>query len=466
MSKTQSRVESSSGNVLAQNFTPLSLLRFALPTMTMMLFMGLYTIVDTIFVARFVDEYALSAINIVCPVVNLTVGFGTMLATGGNAILSRQMGSGRNQEAKESFSLLILAGCLAGVCIAIGGLCWLKPLIYRLGASDLLYPYCRDYLRVFLCFVPANILQTLFQNFFVTAGKPGLGLTTAVIAGVANIVFDYVFIVLADRGIAGAALGTGIGYVLPGLVGLWYFVQQTRVKPASNLCFCKLRRSEHGWRVQRRILWESCCNGLSEMVNQSATAVTTLLFNRVMMSLAGETGVAAITILIYTQFLLSTLYIGYSMGVAPVIGYNYGKKDTQQQKAILRICARFIRLLSIGVFLLCRLGGRFLIALFVAHDSNVYQLSVDGFAIFSYSFLFCGWNIFTSARFTALSNGKISAILSLLRTFGLVTTGLLFLPQIGGMMGVWLAVPLAEGIVFVISLVCVWYYPKRQGYRE
>jgi len=439
-------------NALAQNFNAFSLLRFALPSIAMMIFMGLYTIVDTIFAARFVNEYALSAINIVCPVVNVTVGLGTMLASGGSAIISREMGRGMAQKAKEDFSLIIVAGIALGLMITLTGLSCRSALIYALGASDLLYPYCRDYLTILLLFLPANVLQTLFQNLFVAAGKPGLGFAVSIAAGAANIVFDYVFIVCAGMGIAGAALGTGIGYSLPAAVGLIYFSKNT-----GTLSFCRPK-------LDIKLLGECCYNGSSEMLGQLAGAVTTLLFNQIMISLAGESGVAAITIIIYSQFLLSTLYIGYSMGVAPVIGYHYGSQNTQQQKVIFRICIRFILITSLLTFLLCLSCSRFLSALFVDSNSDAYRLSVTGFSLFAYSFLFCGLNIFTSAMFTAFSNGVISAVLSLLRSFGLVTAGLLVLPKLCGLVGVWLAVPIAEGIVFLLSLLCLYQYRKRYGY--
>ena len=334
--------------VFSQSFSAMALLRFAFPTMAMMVFMGLYTMVDTVFAARFVNEYALSAINVVCPVINLTVGLGTMLAAGGNAIISRKMGCERGQEAKENFTLLTAAGIALGLVITAVGLVFLKPLLHFLGAGGLLFPYCRTYLVILLLFAPANILQTLFQNFFITAGRPGMGFVVSFLAGTANILFDYVFMALANLGIAGAALGTGIGYLLPGIVGLCYFS-----KSRGPLSFCRPK-------FDRKVLAESCFNGSSEMVSQLATAVTTLLFNRIMMSLAGESGVAAITILIYSQFLLNTLFIGYSMGVAPVIGYHYGSKNTEQLKRILRVCIRFILAVSVAVFALCGWGNRFI----------------------------------------------------------------------------------------------------------
>lgn len=441
-----------SDNVLGQQWGAGSLLRFAFPTIVMMIFMGLYTAVDTIFVAQFVNTDALSSINIVCPVINITVGLGTMLAAGGNAVVSRKLGLGENQEAKEDFTLLILTGAVIGFLILLGGTIWSEKMIYTLGASELLFPYCKDYLKVLLPFIPANVLQTLFSNLLVTAGKPGLGFGLSVLAGVANIILDYILIVPCGLGIRGAALGTGFGYLIPAAAGLAYFA---RGRGALSFTKPKLK-----WGV----IGESCFNGSSEMVGQLSAAVTTFLFNRTMLALRGENGVAAITIMIYAQFLLNTLYIGFSMGVAPIIGFNYGNKNHMQQKRVFSISMGFIAAASVLMFAVSRCAGPHIVRLFAQEASEVYRIAADGFAVFSYSFLFCGLNIFTSAMFTALSNGRVSAVLSFLRTFGLLAGGILLLPRIWGITGVWLAVPAAEGIMAVVSTACLIYYSKRYAY--
>ncbi|WP_300587543.1 MATE family efflux transporter, partial [uncultured Oscillibacter sp.] len=208
----------------------------------------------------------------------------------------------------------------------------------------------------------------------------------------------------------------------------------------------------------------SCFNGSSEMVSQLATAVTTFLFNRTMMNLLGENGVAAITIIIYSQFLLNTLYIGYSMGIAPIIGFNYGNRNAVRQRRVFSISMGFIGLASVLIFAVSMLGGSYIVRLFADETSEVYRIAASGFTIFSYSFLFCGLNNFTSAMFTVLSNGKVSAVLSFLRTFGLLAGGILLLPRIWGITGVWLAVPAAEGIMFVVSAACLFHYRKRYCY--
>ena len=428
-------------NPLSQNFTIKSLLKFTFPTILMMLFMGLYTVIDTIFVARLVDTNALSALNIVCPVINLIVGLGTMLATGGGAIVARKMGEGKPMRASQDFTLIISAGVLSGILIASLGTLFIDRIIWGLGASSILFSYCKEYLLILLLFTPASILQVLFQNLIVTAGWPEAGMLLGVSAGIANIFLDYVFMALFQMGIKGAALGTGIGYLIPAVTGIFFFFSGK-----SSLYFTKPI-------IDISLLTESCTNGFSEMVSQSAAAVTTFLFNRIMMKLLGENGVAAITIIIYTQFLLSALYIGFSMGAAPIISYNYGKQDKKQLKNIFSICVRFIIFVSISVFGIAFVFGSPLVRIFSEKGTSVYEIARNGFLIFPFSFLFCGLNIFTSAAFTALSNGKLSALLSFLRTFGLITVLLLILPKFLVVTGVWLAVPIAELLTMITALI-------------
>lgn len=429
-----------------------SLLKFAFPTIVMMLLMGLYTIVDTIFVARFVGTNALSALNIVCPVINLIVGLGTMLATGGSAIVARKMGEGENVRASQDFTLIVAAGALLGVAITVLGAVFIDSIIWRLGASGILFPYCREYLFLLLLFTSASMMQVLFQNLIVTAGRPGIGMALGISAGAANILFDYIFMVPLQMGIKGAALGTGIGYLIPTVAGILFFTVGN-----GSLQFRMPVMDIH-------ILAGSCTNGFSEMVSQTASAVTTFLFNRTMMKLLGEDGVAAITIIIYTQFLLTALYIGFSMGVAPVISYNYGKQDNARLKKVFSICMRFIILASIVIFGVAYVFGSPLVSFFAEKGTSVYEIARNGFLIFPFSFLFCGLNIFTSATFTALSNGKLSAVLSFLRTFGLILVFLLILPELMGVAGVWLAVPIAELLTMVVALSFLYQNKDRYHY--
>ena len=292
-------------NSIAQKFNVFTLLKFAFPTMVMMVFMSLYTIVDGIFVSRFVGSNALSAVNIVYPVLNLLFACGIMLSTGGSAIVARQIGEKREQEARENFSLLAAVSVLIGIVILAFGLLFLEPLCRVLGATPVIMEDCKIYLGVLLGFGPLTMLQMFFQVFFVTAGKPGLGLVLTISGGVANMVLDYVLMGPMEMGVLGAALATGFGQAIMAVAGVGYFFW---VK--GSLHFVKPV-------FRGQILLQSCGNGSSEMVSNLSTAVVTFLFNITMLSLVGEDGVAAITIVLYGQFLFTSLYLGFSMGVGP-----------------------------------------------------------------------------------------------------------------------------------------------------
>ena len=295
-------------NSIAKDFKFLSLLRFAFPTMVMMVFMSLYTIVDGIFVSRLVGTSALSALNIVYPAISLLIAVGVMFATGGSAIIARKLGEKEEDAARADFSTLILTGIIIGLLFLILGNIFAEPIAKLLGATDALLSDCLSYLKVSLYFAPACILQLLFQSFFVAAGKPILGLTLTITGGLANMVLDYAFMGPLDMGVGGAALATGIGQLVPAVFGLFYFffVRTGSIYIVKPHFYASL-------------LTESSLNGSSEMVTNLSNAIITYLFNIMMLKFLGEPGVAAITIVLYGQFLFNALYMGYSMGVAPVI---------------------------------------------------------------------------------------------------------------------------------------------------
>lgn len=429
-------------NILAKKFTFGSLLKFALPNIIMMIFFSMYTMVDGVFVSRLIGTNALSAVNIVYPIANVVLAVGIMLATGGGAVIAKKMGEGRNSEARSNLSLIVCVGVALGIIMMILGLVFVNPLLHFLGASEALYGYCYDYAVMLLLFTVPAILQMLFQTFFVTAGKPGIGLMMTILGGAANIVLDYVFIGPMGMGIAGAALATGIGYCIPGVFGLFYFLFMRK----GVLHFGKPR-------FDGGVILKSCSNGSSEMVSNLAAAITTILMNLIMMRYLGEDGVAAISVILYAQFLLMALYLGYSGGVAPVVAYNYGDKNTDQLKKLLGISLKFIVICSIATFLVSLLAANSIVSVFSPPGTNVHELAVHGFMLFSPAYLFMGVNVFASAFFTALSNGKVSAIISFLRTFAFLVGMLLLLPEIMGAEGVWLAVPLAEAGALIVSIL-------------
>lgn len=430
---------------LSKKFTFGSLLLFALPTTIMMVVMSLYTIIDGVFVSRFVSTNALSSINIVYPVVNIVLGVSVMLSMGSNAIVAKKMGEGRADSARETFSTIILLNIVIGLGVAILGNLAAVPLVRMLGSSDVLLEDCVTYLRWQLAFAPALMLQIQFQMFFVTEGRPGIGLFLTLLAGIANAVLDYVLIVPLGMGIAGASIATVTGYMIPAVIGLIYFANARR-----TLWFVRPR-------FVKPELKETCINGSSEMVTNLSSGVITFLFNLLMMHFAGEDGVAAITIIQYSQFLLNALFMGFSQGVSPVISFNYGSGNQTQLRQVFKTSAIFTCVSSVIIFLMAQFGGSMVVGIFAQPGTPVYDLARHGFMVFACSFLFSGLTIFSSALFTALSDGRISAIISFVRTFGLIITSLMVLPFLLGIDGVWLAVPIAE---FGGTLLCLHYIKK------
>lgn len=439
-------------NLLEKKITLTSLIKYTLPTVIMMMFFSLYTIVDGMFISRFVGANALSSTNIVYPVINILIGIGVMFATGGSAIVAKTMGENKNEEAREYFTLITISTIIVGIVVEIICIVFINDIIYALGSTKSLFFYCKEYLFFMIIFTPFIILKLYFDYFLVTAGVPNLGLLSSVAGGILNIVLDYVFIVQLNMGVRGAALATCIGYVLPSIVGVIYFFNKNNllhfVKPKFNF----------------KIISRSCSNGMSEMVTQISSGLTTFLFNIVMIKFLGEEGVAAITIMLYMQFLLNAAYLGFTSGVSPRISYNYGRQDENQVGNLFKYSIIIISAFGVITFIMSRAMSEILISLFATKGSTLFEISHNGFMIFSISFLVAGINIFGSGMFTAFSNGKISAILSLLRTFVFFLMGIFVLPRIMGVDGVWLVVPFAEVATMIVSLIFMYKYKKEYLY--
>ncbi len=437
-----------------ENVTAKKMIKIVLPSILMMILMSLYSIVDGIFVSRYVGSLALSAINIVYPVVSIIFAIGTMLATGGNAIVSRYLGEKRIDEARQSFSFFVSVGLIFSLIFVIISILFAKELSLALGASDLLLDYCVTYLKLMLFFSPVAMLQALFQSFFVTASRPSLGLKLSFIAGAMNVVLDYLFVARMNLGIAGAAIATGLGQMVPAIVGLILFTFSR-----ETLYFVKFKTN---WKV----LFEACYNGSSEMITQLSSGVITFLFNIILMRLVGETGVAAITILFYAQFVFQAFYLGFSIGVAPIVGYKYGAKEKESLKHIYKSSFIFVIVSSLFITILAYFSTNPLVSIFTK-EAATYTMATEGFRIFLLSFIFCGFNIVTSGFFTALSNGKVSAIISLCRTFIFMGASLILLAKYLGITGVWLSIPVEE--VFSLGLCIVYHFiyfikPTKKNY--
>lgn len=438
---------------LSKHFTFGSLVVFAIPNVVMMICLSMYTIVDGMFVSRILGTIALSAVNMVYPAICLEMSIAIMIATGGSAIISKKLGEGKEDEARRDFSFLVLVEIIIGLLFAIIGTLFTKQIVRLLGASDLQLQMCIDYARFIFAFAPAFFLQTAFQTFFVTAGKPTLGLIVTLSAGVANILLDYVFMSPLSMGIKGAAIATGIGYCIPVLVGISYFLFTKK----NVLRFVKPKFSGY-------VLLHSCTNGSSEMVTNLANAITTFLFNYTFMKFYGEDGVAAITIVLYFQYIFTALYFGYSNGVAPIISYKYGSKDEKQLQSIFRYSLMILAISMILSNLLVHLTLHQVITIFTPASNNVYTIIVKGFLYYSISFIFMEIGIFASALFTAFSDGKISAIISFARTFVFTMGAILILPLILDAFGAWIAVSVAEILGAIVAIVFLFLKRHKYGY--
>lgn len=428
-------------NPLAKKYSMLSLIAFAAPNMVMMLFSSMYIIVDGIFVSRFLGTLALSAVNMIYPIVCFQMAVGIMIATGGSAIIARKLGEGKERSACETFSFLVLVTFAAGVIMAVLGVAFIDQIMSVLGVSPLQADLCRVYGIIMSAFAPFFLLQTAFQVFFVTAGRPGVGLVVIVIAGITNMALDYLFMGPMNFGIAGAALATGIGYCIPSLVGMIYFFNLK----SRRLHFARPR-------FDGGALLKACSNGSSEMVTNLANAVTTLLFNIIFMRYWGEDGVASITIVMYFQYVLTAVHFGYANGVAPIISFKYGCQDGKQLRRIIKNSLWFVALCSIGAFFLSQYLAGPVAAFFSSKGSRVYEITVEGLRLYAVGFILMGISIFASAMFTALSDGRTSAIISFARTFLFLVAMILLLPPLLGETGVWLTVPAAELLGILVAI--------------
>ena len=433
-------------NTLQNRITFTSLIKYTLPTIIMMICFSLYTIIDGMFISRFVGADALSASNIVYPIIFLVLGVGTMFATGGSAIVARKL--------RENFTLITLGALMVGMIIEIITIIFMKKIIYLLGSTDALYFYCKEYLLYMILFTPFIILKFFFDYFLVTAGAAKLGLFSGLLGGVVNIILDYVFMVNINMGIKGAALATCIGYIVPSFIGIFYFLNKKHtlhfVKPKLTL----------------NVLANCCSNGYSEMITQISNCVTTFVYNVVLMKLLGADGVASITIILYIQMLLNAAYMGFISGVQPRISFNYGSKNSEQLKNIIKYSLMIIYIFALFTFSLSRQNANFLISIFTSKESSLFGITHNAFMIFSFGFLFNGINIFTSGMFTAFSNGKVSAIISSLRTFIFFIIGMMIFPNLFGVNGVWMVVPFAEIITLIVSLVYIYKYRKEYMYEN
>ena len=417
------------------------LILFALPTIFSNIFGNLYTAVDGIFVARFVDTGALSAINISMPMAYLASALGMMFGTGGNALIAKKIGEGKQQEALEDFSLLMAVAFLFSLVLSALCFIFLDPLCRFLGSDEALLHYCRQYMIPGLISIPFAVFGMMFQPSFITVGKAGLGAFLSVLGGVLNIMLDWLFMSKFDWGLAGAAIATGIGYAVPSVIGVIWFCANR--KQALYVVRPK-------WRAKTII--DSCINGSSEMVSILAYSVVAILFNRILMNLGGSDGVASLSIIWYAQGLFGSLFRGYINGISSVVSYNLGRRDKERLSRLFRISVWILLAASAAVTVISYLLGGTVVNFFAEGSEHVATISLHGFRIVATSFIMMAVNVFASGWFTALNDGKTSAILSFCRTIVFMVIPVLVLPQIFEMDGVWMSISAGEMLSLAMSI--------------
>lgn len=426
-----------------------NIMRFALPTIAMSVFMSFYTMADGLFVSNLIGTNALSAINLTAPVIALVTAVSTMLATGGSAAIMKKMGEGKEKEAREDFTTLIIINVVVGLIMCTVGYLCMEFIFSHMDITADVSAYCVDYLSYYLLFTIPILLMNNFSLYLIASGKSSLSFICSVGGGIANIVLDYVFIKIMNMGIGGAAIATGLGYSVTAVVGLIVFAGR------KNLLYFE----KPIWRFD--VLKKVVTNGCSEMATALVTGITTLIFNWTMLQYVGQDGVAAITIIMYVLMFVSSLFSGYSYGVAPMISYYYGEQNHGKLKKLIRISLMIIAVISISSVSLSIAITEPLVSVFTRPDNPVYALAVTGNRICSLALLFIGFNIFASGMFTALNNGIVSAVLAFSRSFVFMIVCLLLLPVLFGVTGIWLANPLAELLSVILAMVMFFKYKKQ-----
>ena len=439
-------------NAYVKPVTLKNILKFAVPTIAMTVFMSFYTMVDGLFVSNLIGTDALSAINLTAPVIQLVTAVSTMLATGGSAVIMKKMGEQKSGEAKEDFTFLILINVFVGMVMCMAGYLSMDRIFAGMGLSAEVEKYCVEYLSRYLVFTIPILLMNNFTLYMIASGKATLSLICSVTGGLLNMALDYLFIAVFHMGISGAAIATGMGYSVTAVVGLFVFCRKKSLLHFQKPVF--------RWKV----LVNAAANGCSEMATALVTGIITMMFNWTMLRYVGENGVAAVTIIMYVLMFASSLYTGYSYGVAPMVSYYYGEGNHGKLKKLVGTSFRVIAFISIMTVAASFALTRPLVSVFARPDNPVYDLAVTGNRICTIALCFIGYNIFASGMFTALSNGVVSAVLAFSRSFVFMLAAMIMLPLLFGVNGIWLATPAAELMALALSAFMLRKYRKRYEY--
>lgn len=439
---------------LSDHFTYGRLIRFTLPSIGMMIFTSIYGVVDGFFVSNYAGKTPFAAINLIYPLLAIFSTVGFIFGTGGSALVAKTFGEGDREKGNRYFSLFVYVCLVLGAIFAVVGILFVPYAATALGATGAMRDDAVLYARIILVSLPMNVLQYLFQSFMVTAEKPMLGLWITVSSGVTNMVLDAVLVILLPQEykLAGAAVATAMSQVVGGLVPLIYFSRK-------NSSILRLGRTKYDGRA----IWKACTNGSSEFMSNISMSLVGMLYNLQLIKYADEDGVAAYGVMMYVSMIFAAVFIGYSIGTAPVIGFHDGAQNHDELHGLLRKSLIMIGLFGIGMIAAAELLAVPLSRIFVGYDPELMALTVSGFRIFGLSFGFMGFAIFFSSFFTALNDGITSAIISFLRTLVFQSVAVMILPQLWGIHGVWISIVVAEFMAVVLGTLFL--IAKRKKYH-
>lgn len=438
---------------LSDHFNFKRLWLFTLPTIGMMIFTSIYSVVDGFFVSNFVGKIQFTALNFIYPVLMILGGFGFMFGTGGSALIAMTLGMGEKEKAKKIFSMLVYVTIGLGIVLAIAGNIFIKPLAILLGGEGEMLRYSLQYGRIIMCALPFFMLQFEFQSFFVVAEKPNLGLVVTVISGVTNMVLDALFMAVFKWGLIGAAAATAISQCVGGIIPIIYFA-------LPNKSLLRLGKMVMDFKA----LFKSSLNGSSELMTNIAMAIVGMLYNAQLLKYAGEDGIASYGVLMYVSLVFLAIFIGYSSGIAPVVGYHYGAGNHDELKSLFKKSMAIILVTSVIMVILAEVLGKPLSIIFVGYDKGLMDMTIRAFSFYGFSFLFAGIAIFGSAFFTALNDGLISALISFMRTLIFQIAAVILLPLVWGVDGIWGSIVAAEMMAVIVTFAFIFGKKKKYKY--
>ena len=438
---------------LSDHFTYGRLLRFTFPSIVMMVFTSIYGVVDGIFVSNFAGKTPFAAVNLIMPYLMLTSVLGFMVGTGGTALISMNLGMGDKKKANEIFSLLTWVCIIGGIALTALSMIFMRPVAILMGAEGQMLEDCVTYGMIVQLALTAYILQYAFQSFCVAAEKPNLSLTMMIVAGVMNIVLDALFVAVFRWGLVGAAVATTIAQIVGAIIPIVYFMRPNKSLLRLGKC-----------RFDGKVLLRTFTNGSSELMSNLSMSLVSMLYNLQLMAWAGEDGIAAYGVIMYVNFAFMSVYIGFVIGAAPIVGFNHGADNRPELKNVFRKSLVLLGVFSLVMTLLAEVLSAPLSAVFVGYDSRLYDITLRGFRIYSLSFLLCGFNLFGSSFFTALNNGLISAVISFFRTLICQIAAVMLLPLVLQLDGIWLSIVVAELAALILTVICFVKYRKRYHY--